>query len=139
MKTDQGIFLYFNHLNIFQASRITVNANVMAWKSKGLSDESVKPPAMSDNYLSPTLDYFNNPKFQVQFNGSCLATNRAFTPNKIINLYIVFGIKSCPYYNDNSFTLKNYLFGSVKLTKNPDHDKYFYSGYGISFDVRETF
>ena len=35
--------------------------------------------------------------------------------------------------------LENCLFGAVKLTKNPDIDKYKYSGYGIGFDRRGTF
>ena len=32
------------------------------------------------------------------------------------------------------FTLKDCLFGGVKLAKNADPDKYVYSGYGIVFD-----
>ena len=43
------------------------------------------------------------------------------------------------HYVDNSFTLRNYLFRVVKLTKNVDIDKYSCSGYGVSFDVCETF
>ena len=43
------------------------------------------------------------------------------------------------YYNDNSFTLESFLFGGVKLNKNPDPDKYSYFGYSISFHVRGTF
>ena len=39
----------------------------------------------------------------------------------------------------NDPTLKNCLFGTVTLTKNTDHDKYRYSGYGIGFDRRGTF
>ena len=35
----------------------------MTWKSRGLSNESIKTPATSDNSLNPKLDYFNNPKF----------------------------------------------------------------------------
>ena len=35
--------------------------------------------------------------------------------------------------------LENCLFGSVKLTKNPDIDKYKYSVYGIGFDRRDEF
>ena len=31
------------------------------------------------------------------------------------------------------------MFGVVKLTKNPDIDKYKYSGYGIGFDRNEKF
>ena len=37
------------------------------------------------------------------------------------------------------FTLGNCLFGSVKLTKNAGLDKYYYSGYGIGFDLRAEF
>ena len=32
--------------------------------------------------------------------------------------------------------LRGFLFGAVKLSKDPHLDKYSYSGYGISFDVR---
>ena len=35
--------------------------------------------------------------------------------------------------------MKDCLFGSVKLTKNADPDKYKYSGYGIGFDSRSEF
>ena len=37
------------------------------------------------------------------------------------------------------FTLKNCLFGSVKLTKNADPHKYKCSGYGIGFDSYSEF
>ena len=36
-------------------------------------------------------------------------------------------------------TLENCLFGSVKLTKNADIDKYRYFGYGIGFDRQSSF
>ena len=39
----------------------------------------------------------------------------------------------------NDPTLKNCLFGGVTLTKNPDIDKYGYSGYGIGFHRRGCF
>ena len=35
--------------------------------------------------------------------------------------------------------MENCLFGSVKLTKNADIDKYAYLGYGIEFDIRTSF
>ena len=31
------------------------------------------------------------------------------------------------------------MFGAVKITKNPDIDKYTYSGYGIGFDRKGKF
>ena len=36
-------------------------------------------------------------------------------------------------------TLKNPLFGAVRLVKNADIDKCKYSGYGTRFDMKETF
>ena len=43
-------------------------------------------------------------------------------------------------FNDSNYpTLENCLFGSVKLTKNSDTDKYGYSGYGTGFDRKGFF
>ena len=39
----------------------------------------------------------------------------------------------------SNFTLKDCLFGGVKLAKNADMDKYVYSGYGMEFDSRSEF
>ena len=89
----------------------------MAWKFKGLLDESIKSRTATDNTLNSTLNYFDNPKFQVKLNGGWSKTIMVSTPNKTINLYIVFKIKSWSYYNDNSFMLRSSLFGDVRLTK----------------------
>ena len=35
---------------------------------------------------------------------------------------------------NSDFTLKDYLFGSGKLAKNADPDRYVCSGYGLGFD-----
>ena len=40
---------------------------------------------------------------------------------------------------NTDFSLNNCLFGSVKLTKNADPDKYKNSGYSIGFDSRLEF
>ena len=40
---------------------------------------------------------------------------------------------------NTDFTLNNCLFGSVKLTKNAEPDKFGYSGYGIGFDSHSEF
>ena len=76
---------------------------------------------------------------RIKFNGSIL---NWFPPTilhgNIINIYIVYEITS--NYNDSNFhTIENCLFGSVKLTKNTDFDKYGYSGYGIGFDTKGSF
>ena len=38
--------------------------------------------------------------------------------NLILNLYLVYELNDGLYYPCNNFTLKNCLFGTVKLTKN---------------------
>ena len=45
--------------------------HVLSWQSKGLSNESIKPPATSNNSLNSRLSY-NDTKIKVQFTGSCL-------------------------------------------------------------------
>ena len=83
------------------------------------------------------MDHYDTSQIRIKFNGSFL--NR-FPPTifhgDIVNIYIVYEITS-DYKDINYPTLENCLFGSVKLTKNADIDKYGYSGYGIGFD-RET-
>ena len=46
--------------------------NVTTLKSKGLSDESVKPPSTPDNGLNPAIDCIDNVKMRVKLDGSCL-------------------------------------------------------------------
>ena len=40
---------------------------------------------------------------------------------------------------NTDFTLDNCLFGSLKLTKNSDPDKYRYTDYDIGFDAHSQF
>ena len=78
-------------------------------------------------------------KIRIKFNGSFL--NRVpptFLHVDIVNIYIVYETTS-DYSSINYPTLENCLFGSVKLTKNVDIDKYGYSGYGIWFDRNTCF
>ena len=50
---------------------ITNTDYISSWKSKGLSDESIKPPTTSDNSLNPSLSYYGT-KTRVKFTGSYL-------------------------------------------------------------------
>ena len=52
--------------------KITANKKYISlWQSKRLSDETIKPPAASDNSLTPLIDYLGN-KIRIKFAGSCL-------------------------------------------------------------------
>ena len=44
---------------------------ISSWKSTGLSDETIKPYATSDNSLTPLINYLGN-KIRVNINGSIL-------------------------------------------------------------------
>ena len=111
---------------------------ISSWKSKGLSDETIKPPVTSDNSLTPLIDYLAN-KIRLKFSGSCLKQPKLqYTHGTTVNIYIVYELGASGS-NDNDPTLKNCLFGAVTLTKNADIDKYGYSGYGIGFDRRSSF
>ena len=56
-----------------------------------------------------------------------------------MNLFIVYELDTWSQDLSADFALKDWLFGSVKLTKNADPNKYQYSGYGIGFDSRSIF
>ena len=65
--------------------------------------------------------------------------NNFYIPKYVINIYISYRLNPCLRNLSTYFTLNNYLFGSVKLTKNTDPDKYKYSSYGIGFESRSEF
>ena len=111
---------------------------VLSWQSRGLSNESIKPPTIFDNSLNPRLNY-NGTKIRVQFTGSCLKQPKfMFTHKKVVNIYIVYELGASSSHISDP-TIKNCLFGMVTLTKIADIEKYRYLGYGIGFDRRSSF
>ena len=112
--------------------KISSTKSIAEWKSKGLSDEVIKP---FNNSVAPTVK-FTGERMYVKFSGSCLNQDKiTFNHKKTVHIYIVYDLKS----NLNKFyrTLQNCLFGAVKLTKNSDIDnEYEYAGYGIGFDSK---
>ena len=62
---------------------------VLSWQSKGLSYESVKPPAATNNSLTPELNYYGTKK--KKFTGSCLKqSSHILTHKKVVDIYIVY-------------------------------------------------
>ena len=111
---------------------------VLSWQSKGLSNNSIRPPTTSDSSLNPELNYYGT-KTRVRFTKSCLKkSSHILTHKNIVNIDIVYelGASSSDFSNP---TLKNCLFGAVTLTKNADIEKYKYSGYGIGFDRKSRY
>ena len=95
---------------------ITNTDFVSAWKSKGLSAESIKLPTTSDNSLTPQLNCYGT-KTRVKFNGSCLQQSKiSYTHSTTVTIYIVYELGASGSH-DNDPTLKNCLFGAITLTK----------------------
>ena len=68
---------------------ITNTDYVSSWKSKGLSVETIKPPATSDNSLTQVLNYYGT-KTTVKFTGSCLKQLKiSYTHGKVVKIFIV--------------------------------------------------
>ena len=64
-------------------SVVGVTDYVLSWRSKGLSNESVKPPTTSNNSLNPRLSYYGT-KVRAQFTKGCLKQpNHIFTHKKL--------------------------------------------------------
>ena len=85
--------------------------------------------------ISPKLQW-NKSRLRLRFEGSCLKQEDTtpITPNNVVNLFIVYELDTWSQDLNVDFTLKYWLIGSVKITKNADTDKYSHSGYGIEFD-----
>ena len=80
-------YLVFQPLNKY-FKLITNTLSILAWQSKGLSNENIDPPTAS---LSSSINYVGN-KISVKFNGSCLKqlNKLTYTHGKIVNIYIVY-------------------------------------------------
>ena len=83
-------YLVFQPVQIY-LKVIAKTKYISEWKSKGLYDESIKPPSTSDNSLSPLIGYLGN-KIRLKFNGGCLKQQNklTYTHGTIINIYTVF-------------------------------------------------
>ena len=99
---------------------------------------SIKPPTTSDNSLTPILSCYGT-KTSLKFTGSCLKQPKVSSNHRtIVKIYIFYELGAFGSFN-NDPTLKNFLFGAVRLTKNADIYKYGYPGYGTGFGRKSSF
>ena len=127
---DDGTQNYLVFQPAFRYFKTVVNASkITAWKSKGLSDKSIKLPWT-----------FDNATIRVKSDGNLLKQEKVtFTYNQVANIYIVYEIKLWPFIVGQDFKRGKVLFWAVKLTTNADTGKYKYSGYSIGFDASGSF
>ena len=97
---------------------------MLLWKSKEFLKESIENITTSDNSFAPPLiNYYPLP--DIKIDGHCLI-NKNNTPLSIIILYISYRLHQWTRDLNTNYGLYNWLFGSARLTKNADQDKYKY-------------
>ena len=111
---EDGTQNYLVFQPLFRYFKVNNNTNiVLLWKSKGLSDNAIKPPSISNNSLAPTLNYYYPIKIRVKFTGSCLKQDKViFNHGKVVNIYIVYQL-DVSTSSDSDPTIKKCLFGAV--------------------------
>ena len=113
--------------------KLDSNRNVTDWISTGIWSEKIKP---FDTGLEPTMSNLTNGRVDLTFNNSVLVQKSVslLYSNFILNLYIVYELNTRPCILRNNFTLKNYLFGTVKLVTDAIKSKCTYNRQGIASD-----
>ena len=110
------------------------STRIELWKSNGMSKKRIENTTKSDRNFVPT--FADHPLLpEMNFNGHWLIKKISF-PRKVINLYISYTLAPQLGNLNTDFTLANCFFGSVKLIKNADLDKYKYTRYSIGFASR---
>ena len=137
-KMEKSNYLIFQSISRY--FKIIANTKyISSWKSKGLSNETIKPYATSDHSFTLLIDRYGS-KVRLKFNKGCLKQSSSLTYDygSKVNIYIFYEL-GASISNDCDPILRNCLFGAVTLTKNADIEKYGYSGNGIGFDRRGSF
>ena len=84
-----------------------------------MPNEKLTPPFTSNKSFSPKPVWINNSRIKLELKGSCLKQGKEpFTSNNGVNLYIIYELNAWSQDLNDEFTLKNCLFGVVKLTGN---------------------
>ena len=84
-KQNYLVFLPIN--TYFRLNSVASTAHyVLSWQSKGLSNESIRPPITSDNNLTPELNCYGT-KTKIKFTRSCLKqSDHIYTNKKVVNI-----------------------------------------------------
>ena len=108
------------------------------WKPNGISEENIENITKSGSNFTPTfVDHYLLTGMNI--NGHCLIKRNIYILKKVINLYISYTLRPQLRNSNINFALGNCLFGSLKVNKNADLDKYKYTGHSIEFGRRSEF
>ena len=149
---NRGFFFYLqqNHL-VYECkvdSFIFNNKKISKWESTGVfnrSDYYSMNGIENTKKEMPSLK--NDERLYVYLQGNHFQQNNVLTSkndnaiNKnVVNNYIVYKLDPLASTRDKGFTIQNFLFGAMQITKNDtDNEKNNYKGCGICFDERSEF
>ena len=79
-------YLVFQTVSRYFKTVCANDSNILSWKSKELSDESIKSPTPSNKMFNPSLNYVGT-KARVKLHGDCLKQEKiTFNHAKIVNI-----------------------------------------------------
>ena len=104
-------YLVFQPLNKY--FKVIANTQyILTWESKGLSAETIKHPATSDNSLTPALRYYGI-KMRVKCTGSFLKQPKvSYTHGPIVSIYIFYGLGASSSHSDDPTLKKLFVWCS---------------------------
>ena len=106
----QPMYRYFKIV-----SRVGSGNCIYFWKSKGLSDENITAPNISDCSLNPQLIYLGT-KTKLEFKGCVKQDKITYDHGKVISIYIFYEINK--NFNISSYpTLENVYLGQLHQLK----------------------
>ena len=74
-------------------NKFSSGIHISEWKSKGFSDDIIRPPTLSNNKLAPKLSYVDT-NIRVELDGNYLKQDYyikvTFNHGTIVNIYIVY-------------------------------------------------
>ena len=142
---NRGFFYYLQKCDfVYDCKFISFDANInkkiSKWKSTGIFDYISSTNMIAVKNASGELPNINaDDDVYVYLSGNHFQQDMQNFNNDIINIYCVYKLDPISSSRDNTFTVKNALFGSMQITKNADTSKYKYKGYGICFDEGDMF
>ena len=107
---EDGVQNYLVFQPMYRYFKTDSSCHISSWTSKGLSNESIKPPSAPNKFITPSLNYLGT-KIRVKLSGSCLKQDKVtYAHGNIVNVYIVYGINKKKYSNQQSFIRKLFIW-----------------------------
>ena len=133
-----GFFLFYIDKSdlVYDCKANSFNINslkILTWKSTGVFNYNMNAVGNSGGEFPYLID---DGKLGVRLNGCYFIQSKAL---KLNNIYIVYRLNPISSTRNTDYTIRNALFGAMKITKNTDYSENNYTGYGLCIDEGGAF